>query len=170
MPLVEVVPTGQSDAETVARAIAFYRGLGKVALELKKEIPGFVANRLQAAIFRECMYLLREEVVSMRDLDDIVTSSLGIRWATNGPFLSFHLGGGAGGMAHFVEHLGKGGMEKLWATFGEVSYDAPTSQLLVDQARQYYGRRSIDDLAEDRDKKEVAIINALAALDEGAAA
>ncbi len=103
MPLVEVVPTDRSDADRVARAMMFYRGVGKIALELKKEIPGFVANRLQVAIFRECMYLVRELVVSMRGLDDIVTSSLGIRWATNGPFLSFHLGGGTGGMAHFVE-------------------------------------------------------------------
>ncbi len=167
MPLVELVPTDRTPPELVARALAFYRGVGKVALELKKEIPGFVANRLQAAIFRECMYLLREQVVSMRDLDDIVTGSLGIRWATNGPFLSFHLGGGAGGMAHFVEHLGKGGMEALWRTFGAVSYDDPTCKLLIDQAAQYYGDRSIDALAEDRDEKEVAIINALAAVESG---
>ncbi|WCM19757.1 3-hydroxyacyl-CoA dehydrogenase NAD-binding domain-containing protein [Paraburkholderia bryophila] len=164
MPLVEVVPTEKSDASTVARVMSFYRGVGKVALELKKEIPGFVANRLQAAIFRECMYLVREHVVSMRDLDDIVTSSLGVRWATNGPFLSFHLGGGAGGMAHFVEHLGKGGMEKLWATFGDVSFDDATCRLLVEQASEFYGGRSIDALAEDRDAKEVAIINALASV------
>lgn len=164
MPLVEVVPTSTSDAGTVARVMAFYRGIGKIALELKNEVPGFVANRLQAAIFRECIYLLREAVVSMRDLDDIVTSSLGIRWATNGPFLSFHLGGGQGGMGHFVEHLGKGGMEKLWATFGEVSYDDSTCKLLIDQAEQYYGEPSIDELAEVRDRKEVTIINALAAL------
>lgn len=167
MPLVEVVPTDKTPADLVERAIAFYRGLGKVALELRKEIPGFVANRLQAAIFRECIYLVREGVVSMRDLDDIVTGSLGIRWATNGPFLSFHLGGGAGGMAHFVEHLGKGGMQPLWGTFGEVSYDDPTCKLLIDQAQQFYGGQSIDALAEDRDAKEVAIINALAAVGGG---
>ena len=167
MPLVEVVPTAQTPSDLVARAIAFYRGVGKVALELKKEIPGFVANRLQAAIFRECIYLVREGVVSMRDLDDIVTGSLGIRWATNGPFLSFHLGGGAGGMTHFVEHLGRGGMEPLWKTFGDVTYDDPTCTLLIDQARQYYGDRSIDALAGDRDNKEVAIINALQKVADG---
>lgn len=164
MPLVEVVPTDKSNASMVARVITFYRGVGKVALELKKEIPGFVANRLQAAIFRECMYLVREEVVSMRDLDDIVTNSLGVRWATNGPFLSFHLGGGEGGMAHFVEHLGKGGMAKLWATFGEVSFDEATCQMLIEQANEFYGGNSIDALAGDRDSKEVAILNALSAV------
>lgn len=161
MPLVEVVPSDESDPATVARVMAFYRGIGKVALELKKEIPGFVANRLQAAIFRECMYLAREKVASIRDIDDIVMSSLGIRWATNGPFLSFHLGGGAGGMAHFVEHLGKGGMEKLWQTFGAVSYDDETCRLLIDQAQEFYGNRSIDELGQIRDERQVAVITAL---------
>lgn len=165
MPLVELVPSDKSDPALVARALAFYRGIGKVALELKKEIPGFVANRLQAAIFRECMYLVREQVASVRDVDDIVMNSLGIRWATNGPFLSFHLGGGAGGMAHFVEHLGKGGMEKLWATFGEVSFDEPMCRLLVEQTQESYGDRSIAELAELRDEKQVVVINALGDLD-----
>lgn len=160
MPLVEVVPSPKSDAATIARVMDFYRGVGKVALELKKEIPGFVANRLQAAIFRECMYLVREKVVSMQELDDIVTNSLGIRWACNGPFLSFHLGGGTGGMAHFVTHLGKGGMEKLWATFGDVSFDDATNQLLIDQAAQFFGGHSMEALSGDRDQKQVAILNA----------
>ncbi|MGO4449839.1 3-hydroxyacyl-CoA dehydrogenase NAD-binding domain-containing protein [Phyllobacterium sp. TAF24] len=161
MPLVEVVPVPKCDRTLVARVMAFYRGVGKVPLELKKEIPGFVANRLQAAIFRECMYLVREGIVSIRDLDDIVTNSLGIRWASNGPFLSFHLGGGSGGMAHFVEHLGKGGMEQLWSTFGSVSFDFETSRLLIDQAQEFYGDRSIMELAENRDEKQVAILKAL---------
>ncbi|SDP39557.1 3-hydroxyacyl-CoA dehydrogenase NAD-binding domain-containing protein [Phyllobacterium sp. OV277] len=161
MPLVEVVPVAKSDRTMIARVMDFYRGVGKVPLELKKEIPGFVANRLQAAIFRECMYLVREGIVSIRDLDDIVTNSLGIRWASNGPFLSFHLGGGSGGMAHFVEHLGKGGMEQLWATFESVSFDFRTSRLLIDQAQQFYGDHSIVELAENRDRKQVAILKAL---------
>jgi ketoreductase RED1 len=80
MPLVEVVPSAASNPDLVVRAMAFYREVGKVPLELKKEIPGFVANRLQAAIFRECVYLVREGIVSIRDLDAIVTM-LGLRWA-----------------------------------------------------------------------------------------
>jgi ketoreductase RED1 len=159
MPLVEVVPSAASNPDLVVRAMAFYREVGKVPLELKKEIPGFVANRLQAAIFRECVYLVREGIVSIRDLDAIVTNSLGLRWASDGPFLSFHLGGGAGGMAHFIEHLGKGGMEALWASFGEVSFDEATSNLLIDQTAQFYGATPTADLVAGRDAREVAILN-----------
>lgn len=170
MPLVEVVPTSKTPPELVTRAAAFYRAVGKVPLELKKELPGFVANRLQAAILQESIYLVLEGVVSIRDLDDIVTNSLGIRWATNGPFLSFHLGGGMGGLAHFVEHLGKGPMEGLWKTLGKVSFDDPTCKLLIEQAQQFYGSQSINELADIRDQKEVAIVNALAAAGHGASA
>ncbi len=111
MPLVELVPTDRTPPELVARALAFYRGIGKVALGTEEGDSRF---RREPAASRDfsanaCIWCAR---LSSRCaiLDDIVTSSLGIRWATNGPFLSFHLGGGAGGMAHFVEHLGKGGM------------------------------------------------------------
>nr|WP_259455865.1 3-hydroxyacyl-CoA dehydrogenase family protein [Bacillus sp. PK3_68] len=72
---------------------------------LKKEIPGFVANRLQSALFREAIHLVLEEVVSMKDLDRIVTNSIGLRWAVGGPFLTFHLGGGKGDSRHFLNIL-----------------------------------------------------------------
>ena len=124
-------------------------------------MPGFVANRLQAAIFRECVSLVNGGVVTIGELDDIVTTSLGVRWATSGPFLSFHLGGGAGGLPHFVEHLGPP-MEQLWQTLGQPTFDQATKALIAAQADTAYGVRSIEDLAEARDAKEVAVITALA--------
>lgn len=160
MPLIEVVPSPDTPADTLARVESFYRRLGKVPVTLKREVTGFVANRLQAAIFEECVFLVREGVVSIRDLDEIMTNSLGIRWATNGPFLSFHLGGGTGGMARFIEHLGKGPMEALWSRFEKVSFDEPTSELLIEQAALYYGRESIADLAAARDVTQVALLKA----------
>lgn len=161
MPLVEVVPTPTTDPAITARALAFYTGVGKVALEIKKEIPGFVANRLQAAIFRESVFLVSEGVVRLDELDDIVTSSLGIRWATSGPFLSFHLGGGAGGLAHFLEHLGPP-MEAAWQHLGQASLNDATKALLIAQLGASYGATSFDVLSEVRDEKEVAVINGLA--------
>jgi ketoreductase RED1 len=161
MPLVEVVPTPKTDPEITAKALAFYRGIGKVALEIKKEIPGFVANRLQAAIFQESVFLVAEGVVSLDQLDDVVTSSLGIRWATSGPFLSFHLGGGPGGLAHFLEHLGPP-MELAWKHLGKASLDDATRALLVKQLAATYGTSSFYALSEVRDDKEVAVINGLA--------
>lgn len=163
MPLVEVVPTPQTDPEITTRALAFYNGIGKVALEIRKEVPGFVANRLQAAIFQEAVSLVVDGVVRLEELDAIVTSSLGIRWATSGPFLSFHLGGGAGGLPHFIEHLGPP-MALAWQHLGKASFDDATKALLIEQVGQSYGTESIDELAETRDQKEVAVINGLAAI------
>jgi ketoreductase RED1 len=160
MPLVEVVPTLKTDPKITARALAFYNAMGKVALEVKKEIPGFVANRLQAAIFQESVFLVTEGVVTLNELDDVVTNSLGIRWATSGPFLSFHLGGGAGGLPHFLEHLGPP-MELAWKNLGKAKLDESTKTLLGNQLASSYGASSFNSLAETRDEKEVAVINGL---------
>ena len=164
MPLVEVVPTPRTDPETTAQVAAFYDAMGKVTRVIRKEVPGFVANRLQAAIFQECVALVSDGVVTIDELDDVVTNSLGVRWATSGPFLSFHLGGGAGGLPHFVEHLGPP-MEQLWGTLGKPSFDDATKALITRQASMSYGACSIEQLSERRDAKEVAVINGLAAID-----
>ena len=160
MPLVELVPTPKTNPAITARALDFYNAIGKVALEIKKEIPGFVANRLQAAIFQESVFLVAEGVVTLDQLDDVVTSSLGIRWATSGPFLSFHLGGGPGGLAHFIEHLGPP-MELAWKHLGKASFDGDTKTLLVKQLGASYGASSFYALSEVRDEREAAVINGL---------
>lgn len=161
MPLVEVAPTPTTDPDVVDRAVAFYDAMGKVTRVVRKEVPGFVANRLQAAMFRECVSLVSGGVVTIDELDDIVTTSLGLRWATAGPFLSFHLGGGAGGLSHFVEHLGPP-MEQLWATLGAPCFSQATKDLITRQAAQSYGAFSVAQLAKSRDVREIAVINALA--------
>jgi ketoreductase RED1 len=130
-------------------------------LEIKKEFPGFVANRLQAALFQEAVYLVAEGVVTLEQLDDIVTSSLGIRWATSGPFLSFHLSEGPGGLAHFVDHLGPA-MEAAWGQLGKARLDGVTKTFLLHQLAESYGAGSFPHLAEVRDSKEVAVIKGLA--------
>src|SRR6478672_7881313 len=83
IPLVEVVPGEKTTPEAVDDAVAFYAALGKVPRVVRKEMPGFVANRLQRAIFRECCYLVIQGVVKVDELDDIVTSSIGLRWAAD---------------------------------------------------------------------------------------
>ncbi|MEV6026378.1 3-hydroxyacyl-CoA dehydrogenase NAD-binding domain-containing protein [Streptomyces sp. NPDC052036] len=161
VPLVEVVPGERTSAETVERAVSFYRALGKRPQVLRKEMPGFVANRLQSALFRECVHLVTEGVVTMQELDDIVTSSIGQRWAVAGPFRSFHVGGGEGGLAHFMSHLGVG-MESRWAAMEreKVAFDEPTKRLLTEQAKDFGG--TVDELAAERDRKQIALMRALA--------
>ncbi|MGW4527623.1 3-hydroxyacyl-CoA dehydrogenase family protein [Amycolatopsis sp. NPDC004378] len=158
IPLVEVVPGEKTSPEAVERAVEFYRGLGKKPIVLAKEVPGFVANRLQAAIFRECVHLVAEGVVTEQQLDEVVTSSLGQRWAVSGPFLSFHLGGGPGGLPHFLEHLGPG-LRKRWGQLGTPDLDEATVELLSEQASDFGG--TIAELAEARDTAQIALMKAL---------
>ncbi|MFD4615396.1 3-hydroxyacyl-CoA dehydrogenase NAD-binding domain-containing protein, partial [Streptomyces bauhiniae] len=106
MPLVEVVPGPDTSARTVERAMEVYRGLGKLPIRLKKEIPGYVGNRLQKVFNDQAIHLVQEGVIDVADLDDLVRASLGLRWATVGPFESGMLGGGPEGMRHLVTHVG----------------------------------------------------------------
>ncbi|KAB8207180.1 hypothetical protein BDV34DRAFT_234313 [Aspergillus parasiticus] len=106
IPLVEVVPHTTTDRETVVpRAMEFYKSLGKKPVLIQKEIPGFIANRLQAALLMEAYSLVSRGVISAADLDTTVTSSLGLRWALNGPYALNAMAGG-GSFQHFLEHLG----------------------------------------------------------------
>jgi len=158
IPLVEVVPGEKTSPEAVERTVEFYRGLGKKPIVLAKEVPGFVANRLQAAIFRECVHLVAEGVVTEQQLDEVVTSSLGQRWAVSGPFLSFHLGGGPGGLPHFLEHLGPG-LRKRWGQLGTPDLDEETVRLLSEQASNFDG--TVAELAKARDTAQLALMKAL---------
>jgi ketoreductase RED1 len=161
VPLVEVVPGERTDPRAVALAVEFYTAMGKHPIVVRKEIPGFVANRLQAAMFRECVYLVSQGVVEEDALDEIVTSSIGLRWAADGPFLSFHLGGGPGGLAQFLQHLGPG-LEGLWKVLGGAELDDQTVNLLATQASRAFGTRPIEELESERDRRTLAILNAVA--------
>ncbi len=160
LPLVEVVPGERTDPSAVADAVAFYNALGKKPLVLRKEVPGFVINRLQAAFFRECVHLVTEGVVTVEELDTIVTNAMGIRWAANGPFLSFHAGGGPSGLRHFLEHIGPA-FERLWNLLGQPTFDAATIDLLSQQANQAFGKMTYDALQRTRDRKQLAIMQSL---------
>ena len=163
IPLVEVVPGERTDRKAVDEAIAFYEALGKVPRTLRKEIPSFVANRLQRVIFREACYLVREGVVTVDELDDIVTHSIGLRWAVNGPFRSFHLGGGPGGLAAFFKQFGPG-MAVTWkAPQPEMAPDAALQKLIVDQAEAAFGKTPFEQMDRERDDQQVAVLRALAA-------
>jgi len=166
IPLVEVVPGERTEPEAVADAVAFYKALGKVPRVLRKEIQGFVANRLQRAIFRECCHLVLEGVVTVDELDDVVTSSIGLRWAADGPFRSFHLGGGPGGFVSFFRQFAPG-MEAAWKSQAAVTLDAKSQQIIIDQAEASFAATPPEKLERERDKKQLAILNALAAVRAG---
>src|ERR1700754_5109933 len=160
IPLVEVVPGKNTSHVATVSAIFFYTSLGKKPVLIEKEIAGFVANRLQAALMRESVYLVQQGVVTMQALDKIVSSSIGIRWAAAGPFKTFTLGGGTGGFPHFLQGLGPA-LENLWKVLGDAHFDAETTKLLLEQYGNSYGKIPITTLEEERDRQQLAIMKAL---------
>src|ERR1700734_2725679 len=103
IPLVEVVAGAKTSPETVERALSFYASIGKKPIHVRKEMVGHVANRLQAALYREVVYLIEQGVLDVADSDVAVCWGPGLRWGLMGPNLLFHLGGGQGGIQHFME-------------------------------------------------------------------
>lgn len=162
IPLVELVPGRRTQPEATAQAHAFMSSLGKRVVVLRKEIPGFVANRIQAAVIRESVSLVRQGVVSVEDLDVAITQSLGLRWATGGPFLSAQLGGGAGGIRAFLKQF-SGGLQLLWLhmRLRPVLLHSAARQALSAEVEAAYGAQSIDTLASRRDQQQIAILRAL---------
>lgn len=160
IPLVEVVPGTATDPAALRRTVSFYRAIGKHPVVIEKALPGFVANRLQSALLREAIYLVQQGVVTAPQLDEVVTSSIGLRWAVLGPFLAAHLAGGSGGLQHWLETIGAG-LERGWQWLGEPRMDSGTSDQLVKQVDDGYGARSYEVLVTERDQLQGAVLAAL---------
>jgi ketoreductase RED1 len=160
IPLIEVVPGERTSKEAIADTVEFYTSIGKKPIVIQKEIAGFVANRLQAALMRESVYLVSSGVIDMEGLDTVVSTSIGLRWAAAGPFKTFTLGGGPGGLPHFLQHLGPV-MEHMWTEMGNPHFDKPTVDLLIGQVNQGYAKIPYEQLANQRDQQQLAIMKAL---------
>ncbi|ROS41893.1 3-hydroxyacyl-CoA dehydrogenase NAD-binding domain-containing protein [Amycolatopsis thermoflava] len=155
MPLVEVVPNPRTNEEAVREAVEFYRSLGRVPVVERKEVPGFVGNRLQNALQREAIHLVQEGVVDPAGLDEVVVNSLGLRWAAVGPFLGAHLGGGPGGYRHLATHIGAS-MQRI--TPGQP--DPAATERVIAAVEKAYGDKAYTELAAERDRKQLAILAA----------
>ena len=160
IPLVEVVGGEQTSADTIDRCIAFYRGLGKYPICLNKEVPGHIANRLQAALWREAIHLAAENVASVADIDAAVSQGPGLRWALFGPHMTFNLGGGAGGLANFMDHL-LGPVQTWWDDLGAPEVTPDLQQRLIAGVNAEAGERSIADLVQTRDAQLTALLKVL---------
>jgi 3-hydroxyacyl-CoA dehydrogenase len=151
IPLVEVVGSEKTSPATIDRAIAFYASIGKRPIHVKKEVVGHVANRLQAALYREVVYLIAQDVLSVTDADAAVSWGLGLRWGVMGPNLLFHLAGGEGGIHHFMEHLA-GPMTTWWKDLGNPEFTPELKEKIVQGVLEEADNQSIDELASERDK------------------
>jgi 3-hydroxyacyl-CoA dehydrogenase len=151
IPLVEVVGGGRTAPATIEGALAFYKAIGKRPIHIRREVAGHVANRLQAALWREAVHLVAAGVASVADVDTAISEGPGLRWALMGPHLTFHLAGGSGGMAHFLEQLGPP-LESWWDDLGDPQLTPEVRQALTAGVSAEAEGRDIATLAAERDR------------------
>jgi 3-hydroxyacyl-CoA dehydrogenase len=151
MPLVEIVPGRRTSDATVRDAMAFYSSMGKKPIQLRKEIPGHVANRLQAALYAEVFHLIDRGVIDVADADAAVSWGPGLRWGVMGPNLLLHLGGGSGGIHHFMEHL-TGPMTQWWEDLVHPTLTPELRRIIINGVIREVGRRSVEQLGRERDE------------------
>jgi 3-hydroxyacyl-CoA dehydrogenase len=151
VPLVEIVGGAKTSEATIQRASEFYTRLGKQTVRLRKEVPGHVANRLQAALAREVYYLVADDVISVTDVDKALCWGPGLRWGIMGQVLLNHLGGGQGGIEHFFEQF-TGPMTAWWKVLGSPELTPEVRRKLIDGLHAEVGSRSIPQLEAQRDE------------------
>jgi 3-hydroxyacyl-CoA dehydrogenase len=169
VPLVEIVGGGKTSEATIRRAIDFYTGLGKQAVRLRKEVPGHVANRLQAALAREVYYLVAEDVVSVADVDKALCWGPGLRWGIMGNMMLNHLGGGPGGIEHFFEQF-TGPMTAWWKVLGAPELTSAVRNKLIAGLHEEVGSRSIAELEAERDEVLLRLLEARREVEKAPAA
>lgn len=162
IPLVEVVGGEKTSAKAIDTAMKFYAEIGKKPIRINKEVRGHVANRLQAALWREVVHLVSEGVVSVSDADAAIAYGPGLRWALMGPSLTFHLAGGEGGMTNFMAHLVPA-METWIADLGEPKFTPQVKKQIIDGVAEEAAGRTIPDLRAWRDRKLIDILKVSAA-------
>ena len=157
IPLVEIVGGAKTSETTIQRATEFYTSIGQRTVRLNKEMPGHVANRLQAALAREVYHLVSEGVVSAADVDTALCWGPGLRWGIMGNMLLNHLGGGQGGIEHFFQQF-TGPMTAWWKVLGSPVLTPDVQKKLIDSVHAEVGSRSIDELAAERDEMLLGLI------------
>jgi 3-hydroxyacyl-CoA dehydrogenase len=157
VPLVEIVGGAKTSEATIRRAAEFYTSIGQRTVRLNKEMPGHVANRLQAALAREVYYLVAEGVVSAADVDTALCWGPGLRWGIMGNMMLNHLGGGPGGIEHFF-HQFAGPMTAWWKTLGSPQLTPEVQKKLIDEVHAEVGSRSVSELEAERDEVLLGLI------------
>lgn len=160
VPLVELAPGEATGPGTLERAAELYRAAGKKPVLVRRDVPGYIANRLSAALWREAVELVRTGVAGVADIDRAVSDGPGLRWAVMGPHLLYHLGGGEDGIRGHVAHLAhvKEGMLRDLATW--TTFPADTADVLAEGLREEVGELSFEELAAARDAALCAVLRA----------
>ena len=161
IPLVELVPGERTGNHTISKMKTFFEGLGKIPVVLKKEAPGHIANRLAAAMWREATDIVLKGIASVEDVDKALFAGPGLRYALMGQHLIYHLGGGEGGMEHFVDHLGPA-FEQWWKTMATwTSLPPEAKDVLVNGIKDEMRGKSLAEMAQWRDEKLIKLLQVI---------
>ena len=160
MPLVEVVGGEKTSADAVAWANAFYKRAGKAPVVLNREIPGFIATRLQEAIWREALHMVASGEATVEQIDTAITNGPGPRWALMGPCMVFHVGGGEGGMAYNLDQFGPA-LKLPWTRLEAPELTQELRDRMVDGCEDMAGGRDFTTLSREMNEGLVAIAKAL---------
>ena len=159
VPLVELSAGTLTTSETIERARGFYRSVGRAPVVVHRDVPGYIGNRLSAALWREAVELVRSGVASVEEVDSAMRNGPGLRWAVMGPHLLYHLGGGAGGIRGHLDHLAdvKEGMLRDLATW--TTFPSDTADVLEAGLAEETAGRSMAELERERDESLAAILH-----------
>ncbi|MEM2840335.1 MAG: 3-hydroxyacyl-CoA dehydrogenase family protein [Candidatus Bathyarchaeia archaeon] len=163
MPLVEIIPGRQTEPETVEATRTLMSKLGKVTVVQRREVPGTIGNRLAAALWREAIDLVYRGVADLEDVDRAVSAGPGLRWAILGPHLSYHLGGGSGGIEYYLKHLGPA-MASRWRTLAKWTEIPPKAERKIIQGikgMKLLRERGVEEVARWRDEKLIELLKIL---------
>jgi len=161
IPLVEVVGGRLTEAWATSWAADFYRHVGKSVITMDNELPGFIANRLQEALWREALHMVANGEATVEQIDTAITDGPGLRWPAQGPMLTFHLAGGEGGMAHMLDHFGPS-LKSPWTRLEAPELTQKLRDTVVDGCDAEAAGRSIADLVAERDRAIIAVQRAVA--------
>jgi len=160
IPLVEVVGGQLTEAWAVSWAAEFYRHVGKSVITMDNELPGFIANRLQEALWREALHMVANGEATVEQIDTAITEGPGLRWPAQGPMLTFHLAGGEGGMAHMLDHFGPS-LKSPWTRLEAPELTPKLRDAVVDGCDAEAAGRSIAELVAERDRSIIAVQRAV---------
>ncbi|MDE2446533.1 MAG: L-carnitine dehydrogenase [Alphaproteobacteria bacterium] len=142
LPLVEIVPGKKTSVESLDRAATYFESIGMQVLRLKKEIDGYICDRLQEALWREALHILDKDIGTTGDIDDSIVYSAGMRWAFMGSFLTYHVGGGPGGMRAFMKQFDPS-LALPWTDLGFPKWNDALEQRLIEGTDAQAAGRSV---------------------------
>jgi carnitine 3-dehydrogenase len=160
LPLVEVLGGDKTDAKFIDLAADFYRRISMRPLKVKVEVPGYIADRLQEALWREALHLIADGVCTTSDIDDAIRFGPGLRWSFFGTCLIYHLAGGDEGMAHFMDHFGPA-LELPWTNLKAPKVTPELIRRMVDGTRDQAAGKSVKELERFRDDCLIAVDRAI---------